>query len=106
MAKANSQGTTADRGRDAAHPGDIPASGWRDVLVRVKRRLADDNLSITAAGVAFYALIATFPGLLALLGIHGVLFDRAQLSEQLAFLQGQLEPEATNLFVTLIRGLA
>lgn len=98
--------STPGRGRDADRPGDIPASGWRDVLFRVRRRLADDNLAIIAAGVAFYALIATFPGMLALLGIYGLFFDAGQLSEQLAFLRDQLEPEATNLLIVSVRSLA
>ena len=96
----------AGRGRDAVDAGDIPAAGWKDVLFRVKRRTVDDNLSITAAGVAFYALLATFPGLLAMLGIYSVVFDRGQLAEQLDFLQRQLDPEATNLLIFLIRGLS
>jgi membrane protein len=99
-------GNRAGRGRDAVDVGDIPASGWKDVLFRVKRRIADDNLSITAAGVAFYALLATFPGLLALLGIYGLVFDPDQLADQLGFAQRQLEPEATNLLVVLISGLS
>jgi membrane protein len=103
---AEAHGNTADRGRDAVDVGDIPASGWKDVLFRVKRRIADDNLSITAAGVAFYALLATFPGLLALFGIYGLVFDPGQLADQLGFLQGQLEPEAMNLLVFLISGLS
>jgi membrane protein len=94
-----------DRGRDAARPGDIPAPGWRDVLVRVGRRIADDNLSIVAAGVAFYALIATFPGLLVLLGVYGLVFDPGQVAEQMDFLRRQLEPEAISLVVFLLRGL-
>ena len=96
----------AGRGRDAVRAGDIPASGWKDVLFRVIRRLADDHLPITAAGVAFYAVLATFPGLLVLLGVYGLVFDSDQLAGQLDFLQFQLRPEATNLLVFLIRGLA
>jgi membrane protein len=99
-------GNAAGRGRDAIHAGDIPASGWKDVLFRVKGRLRDDQLSITAAGVAFYALLATFPGLLALLGVYGLVFDPVQLAAQLHFLQRQLEPEATNLLIFLVRGLS
>ena len=94
-----------DHGRDATRPGDIPASGWRDVLVRVKRRVAEDNLSIVAAGVAFFALIATFPGLLALLEVYRLVFDPGQIAEQLDFLRRQLEPEANSLVVFLLRGL-
>jgi len=75
------------------------------VLVRVKQHAADGDLPITAAGVAFYALIATFPGLLALLSLYGIAFDRAEQSSQLAFLQGQLQPDAMYLLVALLRGL-
>lgn len=94
-----------DRGRDATRPSEIPAAGWRDVLFRVKRRVAEGNLSIVAAGVAFYALIATFPGLLALREVYGLVFDPGQLAEQLGFLRRQLEPEANSLVVFLLRGL-
>lgn len=99
-------GGPGERGRDATEPGAIPVSGWRDVLSRVRRRLGQDHLSITAAGVAFYALIATFPALLALLGAFGLLFDAGQISAQLGFLQQQLEPEAAALADALIRGLS
>ena len=75
------------------------------MLVRVKQHAADGDLPITAAGVAFYALIATFPGLLALLSLYGIAFDRAEQSSQLAFLQGQLQPDAMYLLVALLRGL-
>lgn len=98
--------SSTDRGRHAVDPGDIPPSGWKDVLSRVKRRAIDNNLSITAAGVAFYALIATFPGLLALSGLYGLVFDRGEMGEQFSFLQAQLQPEATYLLVALLQGLA
>lgn len=97
------------RGRDATDPGEIPVAGWKDVLLRVRRRVAQDNLSIIAAGVALYAVIATFPGLIALTGVYGVIFDPSdsrEVSEQLDFLRAQLQPEATYLLVTLLRGLA
>ena len=76
------------------------------MLLRVRRRVSDDNLSITAAGVAFYALIAAFPGLLALSGVYGLVFDPREVAEQLDFLQGQLQPQAMDLFVALLRGIA
>ncbi len=94
------------RGRNAANPGEITLLGWKDVLSRLRRRLVDNNLSITAAGVAFYALIATFPGLLVLVGLYGMVFDREQTAEQLEFLQSQLQPEAVALLVALLRGLS
>jgi membrane protein len=96
---------TTDRGRHAARAGDIPASGWKDVLARVRKRIRDDNLTILAAGVAFYTLIATFPGLLALSGVYRLAFDRAEVGEQFSFLQAQLQPEATQLLVSVLQGL-
>jgi len=98
--------TAPGRGREAASPGEIPPSGWRDVLARVRRRVADDNLSITAAGVAFYALIAAFPGLLSLFGLYALAFDREQIAAQFAFLEHQLQPHAGQLLVALLQGLA
>ena len=95
-----------ERGRDATRVGDIPPSGWKDVLSRVRRRARDNNLSLASAGVAFYALIATFPGLLSVWGIYGLVFDPGQQTNQLAFLQGQLQPEAMYLLVALIQGLS
>lgn len=93
------------RGRDADAPSAIPLSGWSDVFQRVKVRLGRDHLSITAAGVAFYALIATFPGMLALLEAYGLLFEADQISEQLKFIQAQIQPDAVILLDSLIRGL-
>ena len=75
------------------------------MLFRVKRRIAEHNLSMAAAGVAFDALIATFPRLLGLLEVYGLVFDPRQLAEQLDFLRRQLEPEANSLVVFLLREL-
>jgi membrane protein len=100
-----SQADPANRGRDAMRPGDIPVPGWRDVLARVTRRIAADSLSIVAAGAAFFALIASFPALLVLLQVYGLVFDAGQIAEQLQFLRSQLEPEALSLVAYLMRGL-
>jgi membrane protein len=46
------------RGRQAEQPTDVPAKGWKDVLVRTKSEAKRDNVTLLAAGVAFYALLA------------------------------------------------
>ena len=43
-------GRDADRGRQAESPSEIPAKGWRDIALRVKREASEDNVSIIAAG--------------------------------------------------------
>jgi len=102
---ADPQIAEAERGRDAYRPGEIPGAGWRDVILRVKRRIADDHLSIVAAGAAFYALLATFPALSTLFGIYRLIFDPRQMSAQLSSLQGELPPEALHLLLAMVKGL-
>ncbi|ACB77617.1 YihY/virulence factor BrkB family protein [Opitutus terrae] len=74
------RGQTA-RGRRADAPGDLPAPGWRDVLLRTKNELAKDNLSIVAAGVAFYCFMAFVPMLGAIVSTYGLVADPVQVSE-------------------------
>lgn len=85
------------RGRSADRPRDIPAPGWRDILFRVKDRIKRDNLSIISAGVAFYALLAIFPALIALIGLYGLAFDPHQVTEHLSALTAVLPGDAAQL---------
>ena len=68
VSAANAQ-AVAGEGRGAATPACIPVRGWRQVLRRCAWRVFDDRLLGEAAAVAFYALLAVFPALAALL--HG-----------------------------------
>lgn len=88
---------SASRGREARAPREIPAPGWRDILWRVKDRISADNLSIISAGVAFYALLAIFPALIALVGLYGMLFDPQQVGQHLSALTAVLPGDAANL---------
>jgi membrane protein len=75
-----------ERGRHAETPSEIPAKGWRDIAVRVKREADRDNLSIIAAGVAYYAFFAIFPALAAVVLAYGLFADPAAVQRQLASL--------------------
>jgi membrane protein len=63
----------------------------------VKDEAAEDRLSIIAAGVAFYALLAAFPALGALVSIYGLVFDPQQAMDQIAALRGVIPAEAVEL---------
>lgn len=91
------------RGRDAAKPQQIPRSGWRDILLRVKGELTDDNVGIIAAGVAFYALFAIFPALAALVSIYGLFADPVQVEQQFAAISGILPQEGRELLITQLK---
>lgn len=78
---------------------EIARRAWWDVLKRVGRQLSRDRISIVAAGVAFYALFAIFPGLAALVSIYGLLFDPQHVGEQIQALGSILPPEASDILV-------
>lgn len=73
----------AGRGREANKPTEIPARGWKDVLARVKAEAKDDGVTLMSAGVAFYALLALVPGLVALISIYGLLAEPSDVQEQI-----------------------
>ncbi|WP_308916755.1 YihY/virulence factor BrkB family protein [Jannaschia sp. LMIT008] len=67
------------RGREATSPTNIPATGWKDILLRVKDEISKDHVSLVAAGVAFYGLLAIFPAITAMMSIAGLLYEPQEL---------------------------
>ena len=63
------------RGRSAKRPLETPARGWKDILLRVYNGISDDRIFANAAGVTYYALLAIFPGIAALVSIYGLFAD-------------------------------
>jgi membrane protein len=90
---ASSDRTSDDRGRSARTPTDIPAAGWKEVLQRVVAELRKDHVSLLAAGVAFKALLALFPALIAAVSLWGLLADPATITEQISGLVDALPEE-------------
>ncbi|WP_432761519.1 YihY/virulence factor BrkB family protein [Rhizobium calliandrae] len=89
---------TADaRGRHANVPEQLPISGLRDVFWRVVSEVSDDRVTLIAAGVTFYLLLATFPALTALVSLYGLVADPTTISEHLRVLLGVLPPGAFEL---------
>lgn len=76
----------ADRGREATSPREIPAKGWRDILLRIWREIQEDRLTLVAAGVTFYLLLAIFPAMAAIVSVYGLVTDPAVLRDHLAVL--------------------
>jgi membrane protein len=66
---------TSARGRDAAKPTEIGTRGWKEIALRVKDEIRTDNLTLLAAGVAFYAMLGLFPAIIALITIYGLVAD-------------------------------
>ena len=82
------------RGRHATAPKQIPARGWSDILRRTFQQLGEDNLSIVAAGMAFYAFTAMVPALAAVVAVYALVNDPATVTEHIESM-AHLLPEQT-----------
>ncbi|MCB1334786.1 MAG: YihY/virulence factor BrkB family protein [Roseivivax sp.] len=87
------------RGRDADHPYEIPRLGWRDILLRLFTGVLNDHISIVAAGVAFYGMLALFPAIAAVISVAGLVLDRSAVEGQLAAIAVVL-PESAAAILT------
>jgi membrane protein len=85
------------RGRNAVRPTQVPKAGWLDILARTKQQLGEDNLTIVAAGVAFYGFVAVVPALAALVAIYGLIADPSQVTDQLTAMGSIMPSEAMPL---------
>jgi membrane protein len=70
-------------GRSATTPSEIPRRGWKDILLRVYRGIADDRILANAGAVTFFALLALFPGIAALVSIYGLFSNAGSIGKQL-----------------------
>ena len=86
-------------GREAAHPLEIPLKGWLQVVHRVSTESIRDNLSVIAAGCAFFAVFALFPALSALFLLYGLTVDPAAIEPQFGVLALVLPPQAYQMIV-------
>ena len=106
---APAQRSINDRlGRAADEPHQIPAAGWWDILKRLFADIGRDNVSLMAAGVAFYGLLSLAPGFTALVALYGLLFDPSQVQAQVAAMEGMIPEEARKLIAdqltTIVQG--
>jgi membrane protein len=78
------------RGREAETPEQIPARGWQDILWRVVGSISADRILSTSGGVAFFALLAVFPGIAAIVSLYGLFADASTIGSHLTLLSGIL----------------
>jgi membrane protein len=90
---------------DSATVRHAAARDWRGLFKAVRQQIERDRLSIVAAGVAFYALMAVFPALAALVAIYGLLLDPQQVSQQIAALGGLLPQQALDILLARLNAL-
>lgn len=94
------------RGRQAETPAGIPAKGWKDILWRVYEEFQKDRVMAIAAGVTYYALLALFPAVAALVSIYGLFADPGTLQNHLEALSGVLPSGALEIIGDQVRRIA
>ncbi|GAA3944973.1 YihY/virulence factor BrkB family protein [Allohahella marinimesophila] len=100
------QHASSDHGRQATSPGDIPKSGWKDILIRTWKEKANDNLGLVAAGVAFYFLLAVFPAIGAFISIYGLMYDPADAQQQMSDAMTMMPADAREILNEQMQQLA
>ena len=77
---------------------------WQFV-VAVSARVGNGHFGLVAAGVAFYAMFAVFPGLAAAIALWGMVADPAVITGYLQVAERFLPPEARTLIHDQVMGL-
>jgi len=93
------------RGREAKEPTDIPAKGWKDVLARVRVEVKRDRVSSLSAAVAFYALLALVPALVAFVSLYGLIADPSKVDRQVNDWLGTAPREVRELLTAQLQSI-
>jgi membrane protein len=71
---------------------------WRFAR-RVQEGMSNDNLTLVAAGVAFYWMLALFPAIIAMVTVYALVADAQQARDQLEPVLSALPADARNLIL-------
>jgi membrane protein len=91
------------RGRQASQPQQIPPRGWRDIALRVRTEVKQDQVPLLAAGVAFYTLLSLFPAVIAAVSIYGLAANPDTVRAQIERLTQLLSPETAAILGQQVR---
>ena len=87
---ARVENASEGRGRDASTPAQIPARGWKDILLRIFHGIGEDRILAISAGVTFFVLLAIFPAIAGLIALYGLYADPQTISQHLNAASGVL----------------
>jgi len=89
--------TAAHLQAGADSPTDIPAPGWWEVLKRTYGESSRDNVSVIAAGVAFYAFLAFVPLLGSLVLIYGLVAEPSSVLQHMQAMTAAMPADAAKI---------
>src|SRR5919205_2369541 len=105
-------GPVADRtktdvpGEQAERPSQIPRRGWLQIVKRAWQEAKADNVSLLAAGVAYYSFLALFPALIAAVLLYGIVASHADVAHQIDQIGSALPSDAQHLISDQMKTIA
>jgi membrane protein len=104
-----SPGATGQAATPSPGPHGKRKRGWRETWLRRLRRvwaaLSRDNISIMAAGAAYYSMLSLFPAMSALVLTYGLVADPITIEHHIDVLSGVLPAEALKLVADQLHAL-
>ncbi len=76
---------------------------WRDSVLGVWGQIEEQNLSLISAGIAFFGMLAIFPGLAAVIAIFGLVADPVVIQDQINLLRGIVPDDIYTLIDAQLR---
>jgi len=84
-------------GSSASRPSEIPAAGWRQILVRTWKAFNEDQILAVAGGVTFFSLLALFPALAAFVSLYGLISNVEDARREITAMAGILPGGAVSV---------
>lgn len=81
-------------------------SGTKAIASKLSARVRDHNLTLVAAGVAFYAFLAFVPALIAFVSIYGLVADPISVTRHVHDIAAALPDEVQRFLVFQLRSIA
>jgi membrane protein len=98
--------TGAVPGGEAERPTEIPPKGWFQIAKRGWQEAKADQVPLLSAGVAFYAFLALFPALIAIVSLYGIIADPHTIATQMESMAKTLPDAARQLIIDQVNQLA
>ena len=93
------------RGRAAREFWQIPRAGWSDIAKRTWSETGEDNISLLAAGVAFYSFLAFVPMLAAIVLIYGIVANPSDVASHVQTLVRILPTDAAKIVADQMKSM-
>jgi len=93
-------------GGAAERPTEIPPKGWFQIAKRGWKEAQVDQVPLLSAGVAFYAFLALFPALIAIVSLYGIIADPQTIATQMESVAKTLPEAARQLIIDQVNQLA